>query len=433
MTDHARVTIQRERPSLPELTIGNEDRMLLRSLAAQVAELAARPIEQHKRQLWRRLNALQPGRPLILCWPENSWNEVFPPHALRCTGDLARRWELTLRMEIYWGDVLCDDRVIEPFFTVSHVYTDSGWGVHETRIGGEDGGSFVWDPPLKSYDDMSRMVFPHIDVNREATESVVRLAQETLGDILPVRLKTTGWATPALSRLVASLRGLQQLLYDMLDQPADLHRLMAFLRDGALAQLDDLERRGLLCLNNDGAYIGSGGFGWTDELPQPDFTGHVRTRDLWGFEKSQETVGVSPQMFAEFIFQYQLPILGRFGLNCYGCCEPLETRWHIVERIPRLRRVSIPPWSNVAVMAERLGARYVFSMKPNPADLAMSSFDETMIRSGLRQALRDSRACRVEVIMKDTHTVRNDPSRLARWVRIAREEAESQSLHPCRA
>jgi hypothetical protein len=211
----------------------------------------------------------------------------------------------------------------------------------------------------------------------------------------------------------------------MVDHPNELHRLMAFVRDACLARLDFLERNGLLSLNNDGAYIGSGGFGWTHELPQPGFDGRVRACDLWGFEKSQETVGVSPQMFAEFVFPYQLALLEHFGLNSYGCCEPLDTRWHVVARIPRLRRVSIPPWSNVAKMAERLGNRYIFSMKPNPAELAMTSFDEEQIRTGLRQTMRDSRNCRVEVIMKDTHTVCNDPRRLIRWVQIARQEAEA--------
>jgi hypothetical protein len=70
------------------------------------------------------------------------------------------------------------------------------------------------------------------------------------------------------------------------------------------------------------------------------------------------------------VLPYQLPILSRFGLNCYGCCEPLDKRWEYVKQIPRLRRVSVSPWSNRAFMAEQLGANYILSMKPNPADLA---------------------------------------------------------------
>jgi len=54
----------------------------------------------------------------------------------------------------------------------------------------------------------------------------------------------------------------------------------------------------------------------------------------------------------------------------------------------------------------------------------MPSFDEERIRAGLREVMRTTHDCRLEVIMKDNHTIGNDPSRVVRWVRIAREEAE---------
>jgi hypothetical protein len=96
---------------------------------------------------------------------------------------------------------------------------------------------------------------------------------------------------------------------------------------------------------------------------------------MWGFAESQETVNVSPEMFEEFVFQYQLPILSRFGLNCYGCCEPLNKRWYIIKRIPGLRRVSVSPWAQFDDIAEKLGKNYVLSYKPNPAYLAVKSLD----------------------------------------------------------
>jgi hypothetical protein len=199
---------------------------------------------------------------------------------------------------------------------------------------------------------------------------------------------------------------------------------LAILRDGHLAKLDYLEREGLLSLNNDGTYVGSGGFGWSHELPQPDFGGKVRTIDMWGFGESQETIGVSPQMFAEYILPYQIPILERFGLNCYGCCEPLDKRWEYIKDIPRLRRVSVSPWANIADLAGMLGDRFIMSIKPSPTPLALSSFDEEEVRRELRDALEPTRDCRVEVIMKDNHTIGQDPRRVVRWVQIAREEAE---------
>lgn len=410
----------------PRYTISDSDRRVLRELAKRVADLAARPEEEQKRQLWYRHNALEPMPPLIFCDPENGWHEILTPEQFACEGQLARAWEWHLRRELFWGEQMRDDRVIVPYFDISHVYTETDWGLRETRIGGEGGGAWRWEAPLKSYDDVDKLHFPQITVDFEATAELLALAQETLGDLLQVRLKTIWWWSLGMTQTLVYLRGLEQLMYDMLDRPDDLHRLMAFLHDGHANRLDFLESNGLLSLNNDGTYVGSGGFGWTHELPQPDFDGHVRTRDMWGFAESQETVGVSPAMFEEFIFPYQLSLLQRFGLNCYGCCEPLDSRWHIVERIPRLRRVSMSPWANVEVMAERLGNRYIFSWKPHPAVLAADTFDEEQVRQTLRKGLQTLRKhdCRVEIIMKDCHTIRRDPHRVVRWVQIAREEVE---------
>jgi len=406
------------------LTIIEKDREVLRRLANRVAELAARPLEQEKRDLWYRHNALEPTRPVIFCDPENGWNEIITPDQLECEGDLARGWEMRLRKEIFWGESMRDDRVIAPFFDVSHAYSETDWGMRETYTYGGPGGAYTWDPPLKDYADLDKLRFPEITIDRADTQRVLDLAQSVLGDILTVRLKSMWWWSFGMTWPAIRLRGLEQLMLDMFDQPDGLHRLMSILRDGYLARFDFIERNGLLSLNNDGTYVGSGGFGWTHELPQPDFAGTVRTRDMWGFAESQETVGVSPGMFEEFIFQYQLPLLARFGLNCYGCCEPVDKRWHVVAKAPNLRRVSVSAWCDLADMAAKLADRYIFSWKPNPADLAAPSFDEDRIRRDIREALKITRGCRVEVIMKDNHTIGRDPNRVTRWTRIVREEAE---------
>jgi hypothetical protein len=77
-------------------------------------------------------------------------------------------------------------------------------------------------------------------------------------------------------------------------------------------------------------------------------------------------------------------------------------------------------------MAEELGPHYIFSWKPAPSDLALPGFDEEYLRRGLIEALRITQACgcRVEVIMKDNNTIRNDPRRVTRWVELVREAIE---------
>lgn len=408
----------------PLLDLPAADQQILRDLAGQVADLAKLPVETEKRRLWKAHNDLQPTRPLIFCDPEVGWGEIVRPDALRCQNPLARQVEEHLRKLIFWGTQMLDDRPIDPYLGIPPFTGRPFWGLAETRHGGENGGSYVWESPVKSEADLPKLHFPQIKVDFKSHRIFVKNLNTIFGDLLPVYAQYSWWWSLGMTETLAHLRGLEQMMYDMSDRPELIHRLMSLLRDGTLAMLDELEAKGLLSANYDTSYVGSGGFGLSDELPQADFAGSVRTRDMWGFAESQETVGISPRMFEEFIFPYQLPVLERFGLNCYGCCEPLDKRWQVVRQFPRLRRVSVSPWASRAKMAEHLEDRYIFSFKPNPADLAMEYFDEGRIRAELRQDLAITRGCRVEVIMKDVTTVRNDPQRAVRWVQIAREEAE---------
>lgn len=413
---------------LPEVSVSNRDREILRRLAAKVAELAARPIEEEKKKLWYKHNDLETVRPLVFCDPENGWNEIITEDQIECEGELAQTWEVTLRKEIFWGESMGDDRVVEPYFSIPYVADESDWGMHERKIGGDDGGSYRWESPLKDFKDMVKLHYPVIKVEYTKTEEIFNLAKEILGDILTVRIKGIWWWTLGLTWTLVNLRGLEQIMYDMYDYPDELHQLMAFLRDGHLKKLDFLEEKGLLSLNNDGTYVGSGGFGWTRQLPADGFNGtKVFTKDMWGFCESQETSQVSPEMFEEYVFQYQLPILERFGLNCYGCCEALNKRWDIIKRIPGLRRVSVSPWADIADLAEKLQDRYIYSLKPNPAYLAVPNLDEEYIRKSLKDVLKVTRKnnCHVEIIMKDNNTLGNNPQNAVRWCKIAQEEAAS--------
>jgi hypothetical protein len=409
-----------------ELRLSKDERSILRDLARNVAELAARPTEAKKAKLWTRHNDLQEVRPLVFCDPENGWNEIIPQDRILCRKPLFRVWEMALRKELFWGREMGDDRVIESYFNVPYNYTDSRWGLVEKKIGGDDGGSYVWVAPIQKYDrDFSKLTKPQIRVDYETTRKIVDIAEEILGDILTVRLRGIWWWTLGMTWDFIRLRGLNNLMLDMYDHPDWVHKTMNFLRDGTLEKLEYLEKNGLLALNMEGSYVGSGGFGWTTQLPQENFDPlQVRTIDMWGFAESQETVGVSPEMFAEFIFPYQRPVLECFGLNCYGCCEPLDTRWHIVKDIPRLRRVSVSPWSDPRKMAELLGNSYILSLKPSPSLLAEPVLNEELLRSTLRENLQATKGCRVELIMKDNHTLGGNPSNAVQWCRIAHEEIE---------
>ncbi len=405
---------------------------VLRRLGARKVEIARHPANLARKRLWYQLDEGVPGRPLVLA-EAHAIRDPHPPlpqSDLECENEWARELETELRREIYQFDVLQDDHVVEPLMPVTWQTQASDYGVSVVKHSGDrDGqmGAFRWDPPLQDLSrDFAKLRPRTFSVDRAASlERKARLEQVFRG-IIPVAFRHGYWWTMGMTQVVAGLLGLDKLMLCMMDNPDGFHRLMAFLRDDHLAYARWLEKEGLLNLNNLNDYTGSGTIGYSRALPQPDWKEGqpVRMKDGWVLLESQETVGVGPRQFEEFIFPYQEAIAREFGRVYYGCCEPLNHRWHVVKRFSNLARVSVSPWADQKLMAQELGTKYVFSRKPSPTLISTEKFDEDAIRADLRYTLAVTQGLRVEIIMKDVHTLHNQPGRLPRWVRLARETIE---------
>ena len=64
------------------------------------------------------------------------------------------------------------------------------------------------------------------------------------------------------------------------------------------------------------------------------------------------------------------------------------------------------------------------SWRPNPTDMVCGNFTEEKVRKILRWGLDVTKGCHVEVCLKDIQNVEGEPARIARWTKVAREEAE---------
>jgi hypothetical protein len=403
------------------------DVKILRDLATRIRQIANDPVNPERKQAWYALGDLAARRPMILAETGGVPEEVVPAATCRCTEEWARNLEYSFRHTLYRFEHVNDDAVVEPYLSCNWKVDQSDYGVQTPRQYADNAGklgSYHWDPPIKDLDrDFGRLKPRTFSVDREHTLQWKAHLENILGDIMPVRLRGSFWWTMGMTIRIIDLIGLEGLMLAMYDNPQGLHRIMAFLRDDHLAFVDWTEKEGLLTLNNENDYIGSGSTGYTRHLPQPDYKPGrpVRARDLWVLSESQETVGVSPELFEEFVFQYQLPVIRRFGLCYYGCCEPVHSRWHVLKKIPNLQRVSVSPWCNEAFMAENLARNYVFSRKPNPTLISCERFDEDLIRQDLRRTLAVAKDYNLEIVMKDVHTLCGRPERLGRWVQLARE------------
>ncbi|NLO83589.1 MAG: hypothetical protein GX094_11150 [Clostridiales bacterium] len=412
------------------MPISAEEKRLLRELAWQVAEAAELPIQTERIRLWRDSNALVPKRAMILADPQNGWNELVPESTLKCQNPFARTIEMTLRRTIFRHQHIHDDYPITKIYPVEISIHKSSYGVENKYVRSDyKNGSYHIEPSIRTFDDMKKLRPAVIEVDWETTYKRMELADDILGDILMVQLRGVSFCRCGLTRILVHMRGLDQMMLDIYDKPEMLHELMAFLRDEQLREYEYYETKGLLSLNNGpNSFTGSGGIAHTDDLPSKDFTGRVRMKDMFAWGESQEFVGVGPKQFYEFVLEYQIPILKRFGLVDYGCCEPLDKKFDlIIDNIPNLRWVSVSPWCDRKVAAEKLGNRYVYVYKPNPSRICSPKPDFEAAEKDIRETLEIARGCSVHIVMKDTHTFFNQPERITRWTDMAVRMAEDMA------
>lgn len=419
---------------IEQCVVSDHDRQVLREVASRLREFAERPYAQEKAKLWTAHNDLKTEQPVIYIDPENGWNEIFPWHeAIQCEGDMAQDWEMWLRKELYWAEVMKDDKVVEAKFYIPYHAEDTAWGISEERIGDPTKGeAYVWKAPFADMEDeyeeldLSEYIkTPEIHVDWEASNRAFDLAKDVFDGILEVEFRHKWWWSPDLSLSYSNLRGMENMMCDFYDYPDQVHAMMRLFTDGYLKKFDYLEKNGLLPNNAGSMYIGSGGIGYTSELHGTP--GQVKLMDMWGFNEAQETSEVSPEMVKEFILPYQHEMAEKFGLNYYGCCEGLDRRWEYVKAaIPRLRRVSVSQWADSRKMSEQLQGDYVYCYKVSPTDIAVPHPDEEYIRRRLNEVLTYCKQCgnKVELLMKDNHTLGHHPKNASRWVQIAREEVQ---------
>lgn len=416
------------------MNLGNELKVLksdvarLRELAARVAEIGASPRNQECIRLWHRHDLCQGERPLLLTEIDGGLEMVLGEIKYGCQEKWAREQEAALLNRIMHFEVIGDDYPIESCVNVRWQMNLGNYGregkVTAPETGGARGAYHIEPAITDIAAEIDKLRPRKYAVDRESTMAKVALLEEVFDGLLNVRLRGCPWWTMGITMDAIFLIGLEQLMLYMYDQPEALHKLMAFLRDDHLALVGWMERERLLTLNNEDDYVGSGSYGYTRRLPQSDYepSAGVRAKDLWVLLESQESVGVGPEMYRDFIFQYENEIARHFGGVYYGCCEPLHSRWEVLKEMANLRRVSISPWCNEEFMAEALGDKYVYSRKPAPAQISTTVFDEAAIAQGLRQTMELTRKhkCTVEIVMKDVHTLSGEGDRLARWVSIAR-------------
>jgi hypothetical protein len=164
---------------ISDITLSAQDRDELRMLAGEISSISSDPINAERAELWRRLNDLEPVRPLV--WiNEIPWHEMETAEELapRTKHAWARELETRLRRIIYQWRHLPGDMVV-------NAELECPLAIHSADIG----------------------IIEHVDVARTDASS----------DILPVRKvgHTHIWFTPWDYHI--RWCGVEEVMVDMVD------------------------------------------------------------------------------------------------------------------------------------------------------------------------------------------------------------------------
>jgi hypothetical protein len=199
--------------------------------------------------------------------------------------------------------------------------------------------------------------------------------------------------------------GMQELFMQMAIDPDGVHRLFTHLADDNYALGKWQEDNRLLTLNNDGnqGYC-SGSSHYSDEVPGREITedAPLKSEDRWGYLESQESTGISPEMFNEFVMPH-IRRLAKFKFFKFGCCEPVHDFITYLQELPNLRKVSVTPWCDLKKLAERCRQNIIWSRKPVPLKLCGDTFDPDDFRAHLQETLDIGQDYFIEFVFRDTN------------------------------
>lgn len=414
-------------PQIPlekEIILTNKEKELLRRLGGRVAEIATLPVHKEKAVLWRKMNDLEQERSMV-------WINEIPWHEMNVDDELilqtihpwARELEQSLRRTIYQWDHFPCDMVVNDYLDCPVVYHTTDFGiVEDVDIVFTDKSNDIYSRhfkvQIKELEDIEKIRIPRITYMPKATQFSYDAMQDIFSGIIPV--KKTGqthiWYTPW--DFLIRWWGIQEAMIDLYMRPDMVHAAYEKMVDAWMVELDQFEEQNLLSLDCNNTRIGSGGYGYTKDLPGEKFDAeYVRPHNMWGCSNAQIFSSVSPEMHWEFAIEHDLRWLKRFGLTYYGCCEPLDNKAEILSRIPNLRKVSVSPWVNIANAVEGLGGKYVLSRKPSPAVFVKWDIEEA--KRQLVEFKQAAKGCHVEYIMKDISTVNYRPQSLWEWAKMA--------------
>lgn len=404
------------------MNISNKDREILRELAKKQLEYAKSPEMDALKKEWLLHNTFRGQRPMIQVELDSFADDLIP-QILRCETEDARKIERKFYYNFMNHESFGDDAIVPDFYPVRAIARmklldlDAKVENHESSIG------YHFIPVINDLgEDFKKFGKTTYSCDKEATQKDIDDLNEIFGDILPAQLNGNCLSAVPTQNVVRYM-GMENMMFAMYDYPELFKELMQRIVDSYIGLYAYMEENGLILPTTDMQWLNQGSWCFTDELPETKNI-NFGAQDVWGFLDSQETVGISADMFEEFIFPYYKQIADCFGLLSYGCCEPVAPLWErCISKFENLRKVSISAWCNEEIMGEYLrGQKVIYHRKPNANYLGVGTvLDEEEIRNSINKTLAAARGCKVEISQRDVYDVNKNPDKVRKYVEIIRQ------------
>ncbi len=403
----------------------SNDRNRLRELAQQQMEIAHSPRMQELERLWYLHNDLKGERPMVTV--ETNFQDDVYDLLMQCEDPDARAVEQEFLLRLVNATHYMDDHFVPAYFPVKYQHKLLPFDIPVQKEHAEGiGHHFI--PVIQDLESDFEKLKPSTftyDTLSAANERVAYY-QEIFGDILPVKLEGHCMVS-CLTQSIVHLMEMEDIYISMIDEPELFYQMMENLANDYITFFETQQANQMILPTTRSEHLGQGTYCFTHDLPDVP---NPSLSQVWGFMDSQETVGVSPEMFAEFIFPHYKKIADRMGLVSYGCCEPVHPIWeNCLSKMNNLRKVSISPWCDVSKMGEYLKtSNVIFQRKPSPNFLGVNPiFDEDAARAHIRETVEAAKGCHLEFTQRDVLTVHHDLDKVKRYVEIIREEYSSVS------
>ena len=412
------------------IILSEKDKTRLLKLAERQATIASS--EKMKKLIveWESHGRFEKGsRPMILIELGTFSGDIIP-QLMQCESEQARRIEYGCLSRIVNHELFDDDTIVSPFvgFSCNGGLTPFGITVEATHASNNQGstlGHHFVSHIIDLKEDFYKLKKSPIHIgDPKQVENSINEWNEIFGEILPAkRIGSALYSCP--TQAIVHIMDMEDMFTAMLDYPDLFKKMMDMLTDDFVELHKRISDAGILKSTVSCEGVAQGSYAFTDKLPSN--LNIYRSTDIWGFLDSQETQGISPEMFHEFIFPYYDKIANTYGRLSYGCCEAVDSIWEkSISKFKNLGKVSISPWCNERYMGEQLaGKEITYMRKPSPNLIGVGSeLDEDAARKHISTTIEAAKGCNIEIIQRDVYKINNTYHKVRRYVEIIRECCE---------